>query len=180
MARRIKDAALDSRAAREKLKPRGEPYYRSVEKGVHLGYRRRSGSAGTWLVRKFTGTAYQADRLAIADDLSDPDGIAILDFWQAVDLVRKRMAEQGQAVIESVKRLTVADAMDRYIGRLESEGRSTHSVKDVRYRNRALIQPALGKIPVNELTTDKLRTGAMDWSKPRRDSAQKPARNKDT
>ena len=96
--------------------------------------------------------------LASADDLSDPDGIAILNFWQAVDAVRKRMAEQGQAAAESVKRLTVADAMDRYIGRLESEGRSLHSLADIRYRNNALIAPALGKFPVSELTTDKLRT----------------------
>jgi integrase len=158
MARRLRDSTLDSRAAREKFKPRGEPYYRSVEKGVHLGYRRRDGAAGTWLIRHFNGTGYQADRLGTADDLSDADGITVLDYWQAVTAVRTRMAQQGRAVVEGVKRLTVADAMDRYIGRLESEGRSTHSVKDVRYRNRALIEPALGKIPVNELTTDRLRT----------------------
>ncbi|HVQ82466.1 MAG TPA: site-specific integrase, partial [Pseudolabrys sp.] len=132
MARRLRDSTLDSRPARAKLKPRGEPYYRSVEKGVHLGYRRRSGSAGTWLVRRFNGTAYRAVGLGIADDLSDADGVTVLDYWQAIDAVRNRLAEQGRTATASVKRLTVADAMDRYIGRLETEGRSTHSVKDVR------------------------------------------------
>jgi integrase len=158
MARRLRDATLDSREARRKLTPRGEPFYRSVEKGVHLGYRRRSGAAGTWLIRHFNGTAYHADRLASADDLSDADGVTILSYWQAIDLVRKRMAEQGHAASESVKRLTVADAMDTYIGRLESEGRSSHSIRDVRYRDNALIRPVLGKLIVNELTADRLRT----------------------
>ena len=73
----------------------------------------------------FNGSAYRADRLGIADDLSDADGVTVLDYWQAVDAVRKRMAEQGRAVIESVRRLTVADAMDAYIVAFESEGRST-------------------------------------------------------
>jgi integrase len=89
----------------------------------------------------------------------------VLDYWQAIDAVRNRLAEQGRTATASVKRLTVADAMDRYIGRLETEGRSTHSVKDVRYRNSALIEPALGKILLNELTTDKLRNWRDDLVK---------------
>src|SRR5262249_56131044 len=72
MARRLRDATLDSREARRKLAPRGEPYYRSVERGVHLGYRRRANAAGTWLIRHFNGAAYRADRLPLADDLPDP------------------------------------------------------------------------------------------------------------
>jgi integrase len=122
-----------------------------------LGYRRRDGAAGTWLIRRFTGTAYQADRLASADDLSDADGVAILSYWQAIDAVRNRMAEQGHAAVESVRRLTVADAMDAYLPIIESEGRSAHTVRDAHYRDRALIRPALGKLIVTELTADRLR-----------------------
>ena len=157
MARRLRDATLDSRETRRRLTPRGEPYYRSVEKGVHLGYRRRANAAGTWLIRHFNGTGYDFDRLAGADDLSDADGVTVLSYWQAVDAVRKRMAEQGRAATESVRRLTVADAMDAYIGRLESEGRSAHTVRDARYRYTALIRPALGKLIIAELTPDRLR-----------------------
>ena len=40
MARRIADKNLDSKDARRKLQPRGKPYWRSVERGLHLGYRR--------------------------------------------------------------------------------------------------------------------------------------------
>ena len=98
-----------------------------------------------------------ADRLASADDLSNADGVTILNYWQAVDVVRKRMAEQGRAAVESVRRLTVADAMDAYLRMIESEGRSAHTIRDVHYRDRALIRPSLGKLIVNELTADRLR-----------------------
>ena len=165
MARRLRDATLDSREARRKLTPRGEPYYRSVEKGVHLGYRRRADAAGTWLIRHFNGAAYRADRLAAADDLSDADGATILTYWQAVDAVRKRLAEQGRAVSEGVKRLTVADALDSYISAIEAEGRAAHTLRDARYRDHALIRPTLGKLPVVGLTTDRLRRWRDDLAK---------------
>src|SRR5262249_11130748 len=49
MARRVHDKALDSRDARRRLKIRGKPYYRALERGLHLGYRRLGGGqAGTW------------------------------------------------------------------------------------------------------------------------------------
>jgi hypothetical protein len=41
MARKVKDKALDSREARSKLKVRGKSYWRTIERGLHLGYRRR-------------------------------------------------------------------------------------------------------------------------------------------
>jgi integrase len=165
MARRIRDASLDTRAARQKLKPRGEPYYRSIERGVHLGYRRRSNAAGTWLIRHYSGGAYRADRIGTADDLSDADGSGILDYWQAIDAVRKRMAEQGRAMAESIRRVTVADAMDAYLALIESEGRSAQTIRDARYRDRALIRPALGTLKVAELTTDRLRRWRDDLVK---------------
>ena len=68
------------------------------------------------------------------------------------------MAEQGRAVTESVRRLTVSDAMDSYLRLIESEGRSAHTIRDARYRDNALIRPVLGKLIVNELTADRLRT----------------------
>ena len=74
MARRLRDAVLNSREARRKLTPRGEPYFRCVEKGVHLGYRRRANAAGTWLIRHFNGTGCNFDRLASADDFQTPTG----------------------------------------------------------------------------------------------------------
>ena len=55
MARKVKDKELDSREARGKLKPRGKPYWRTIERGLHLGYRKLKGKAGTWCARHYIG-----------------------------------------------------------------------------------------------------------------------------
>jgi integrase len=165
MARRLKEATLDSRDARRKLKPRGEPYYRSVERGVHLGYRRRANAAGTWLLRHYSDGGYRADRLAVADDLSDADGALVLDYWQAVEAVRRRMAAHGRVLSEGVRQLTVADVMSEYLRFIEAEGHAAHSIRDTLARSNAHILPALGKLKVAELTSDRLRRWRDDLAK---------------
>src|ERR1700689_689369 len=83
MARTLRDASLDSRAARSRLNARGKPYYRAIEEGLHLGYRRprgRRGSpavAGKWVVRRYLEKerTYAVETIAAADDSSDADGI---------------------------------------------------------------------------------------------------------
>ena len=45
MARKVRDNALDTREARSKLKPQGKPYWRTIERGLHLGYRRLKGKS---------------------------------------------------------------------------------------------------------------------------------------
>jgi integrase len=110
------------------------------------------------LVRAFTGTAYRADRIGMADDLSDADGATVLSYWQAVEAVRKRLSNRGRAtIVESVCRYTVGDALDSYLHMMEGEGRSPHSINDARYRIRSLILPALGKLDIADLTTERLR-----------------------
>ena len=51
MARTVRDANLETRTARLRLRIRSEPYWRGLEKGFALGYRRR-GKGGTWLARR--------------------------------------------------------------------------------------------------------------------------------
>ena len=47
MARTVRDANLETRTARLRLPIRSEPYWRGLEKGFALGYRRR-GKGGTY------------------------------------------------------------------------------------------------------------------------------------
>jgi len=55
MARRVHDKTLDSRDARRRLKIRGKPYYRAIERRLHLATgasvtgRRERGSRATML-----------------------------------------------------------------------------------------------------------------------------------
>ncbi|HEY4408040.1 MAG TPA: site-specific integrase, partial [Xanthobacteraceae bacterium] len=79
MARTIRDANLESRTARSRLKARGKPYYRTIEPGLHLGYRKPISGSGKWVVRHYVGgQAYEVETIAPADDNADADGVAIL------------------------------------------------------------------------------------------------------
>jgi integrase len=149
MARRIQDKNLDSKDARRKLQPRGKPYWRSVERGLHLGYRRLREGAGPWIVRRYLGKQrYDEQSIGIADDLSNADGIKVLDYWQAVDHAR------GTDAKKAAKSYTVSDAVHAYLAYLTREKKSA---PHVRSRMQAHVLPELGHVEVNDLTADMLR-----------------------
>jgi hypothetical protein len=68
MARTVRDTNLETRSARLRLRIRAEPYWRGLEKGFFLGYRRRA-SGGTWLARRRrTNGGYAEHRISTTDD----------------------------------------------------------------------------------------------------------------
>ena len=150
MARTLKDNALDTRAARGRLKPRGKPYYRTIEEGLHLGYRRLKGrpgkpaGAGKWVLRHYLGgQAYVVETIGNADDYSDPDGVAILSFSEAQAKARERMVRRAHHAAGKRGPLTVKEAVEDYLDYLDSSRRSG---RDARYRAEAQIYPTLGDV----------------------------------
>src|SRR5437870_4370826 len=117
MARKVHDKALDSREARRRLKIRGKPYYRAIERGLHVGYRRLGdGQSGTWVARHYVGNQqYELSRIGTADDNSDADGVVVLDFWQAVEAARKAMVESAHQAHGKHGPYTVSQALDAYL-----------------------------------------------------------------
>jgi len=164
MARRVLDKSLDSREARRRLKIRGRPYYRVIERGLHLGYRRLGGGqAGTWVARFYIGEqSYEVQKIGIADDVSDADGVAVLDFWQAQDKARRAMVERAHRALGKHGPITIGDVMDEYLAYLDGHKKSG---SDARYRDSALIRPVLGDIEVNKLTADHLREWMMQMAR---------------
>ena len=76
MARTVRDTSLETRAARKRLGIRPEPHWRALDKGLHLGYRRR-GNGGSWTVRRRNEAGrYVEVKLGAADDIQDADAIA--------------------------------------------------------------------------------------------------------
>jgi hypothetical protein len=68
VARRVRDANLETREARGRLKPGGKPYWRSLERGLHLDYRRLRGKPRTWNVRHYLGDhRYEIKQIGIAE-----------------------------------------------------------------------------------------------------------------
>jgi integrase len=156
MARTIRDANLETRAARGRLAPRGKPYYRTIEEGLHLGYRkpRDRSLAGKWVARHYLGEqAYEVETIGAADDFSDADGIAILSYAQAQAAARGRMVSRTHAAAGKTGPLTVADAIEDYLVFLETNRKSA---ADSRARAKAHIIPALGETEVESLTTEQL------------------------
>jgi integrase len=173
MARAVKDSKLDSRNARDKLEPRPRPYYTTLIPGeLHLGYRIRRrkgrGAQGRWLVRRYMGKdalgvgRYQESDIGLADDFLDADGKAVFDFRQAQKRANewRRDNDGGQEV--QAGPLTVRDAVDRYLTKLDHEGKPT---ADVRLRAALHILPSLGSEVVENLTTDRLRRWLHDMAK---------------
>jgi integrase len=158
MPRKVRDANLETRTARHRLAVRHKPYFRLIEPGLHLGYRRLNGP-GTWLARRYvsdgryvTENLRTADgALVLADDYADSDGDRILNFAQAQQATRGPRAQQSSGAY------VVGDAVDDYLRFLANDGRASHSVRDTRHRVEAFIRPQLGSIKLSTLTTDRLR-----------------------
>ena len=157
MPRKVRDANLETRTARGRLRVAHKPYFRLIEPGLHLGYRRLANGPGTWIARRYSGEGtYTAENLrtpdgaiVLADDFADADGERVLSFAQAQQRVRGPRVAAGA--------YTVAAALDDYLRFLKSDGRSDHAIQDVRYRANALILPKLGTAKVAHLTSDRLR-----------------------
>ncbi len=159
MAKTVRDANLETRTARARLPARGKPYYRGVEPGLHLGYRRPTKGAGKWVARHYVGAReYQVETLATADDFSDADGVAVLSYRQALDLARSRMVSRAHAAAGKTGPVTVRDALEDYLEFLDSNRRSG---LDARHRAEAFIYPRLGAKEVDNLTSKEID----DWLK---------------
>jgi integrase len=165
MARTIKDASLDSRTARIRLTARGKPYFRQIEPGLHLGYRKPRGrkgkpaTSGQWVTRIYAGgQAYKVKKLGVADDLTDADGVAILNFAQAQNKARERFQNGARDEAGINGPLTVAEAIRDYLDDLEHRGKSAY---DAKCRADVFIIPKLGEIEVSKLTSKRLK----EWLK---------------
>jgi integrase len=162
MARTVRDANLETRTARARLKASGKPYYRAIDPGLHLGYRKGQ-AGGKWAMRWYVGEGdYKVETIGTADDSADADGVAILDFRQAQALVRERYVERvrtAQGLPAKDGPYTVRSCIDEYLRFLDGNRKSG---KDARWRAKALILPTLGEIVCVELTAAKLRRWLED------------------
>src|SRR4051812_925357 len=174
MARTVRDVALESRAARARLRSQGKPYYRTLEEGLHLGYRKPATGAGKWVIRHYTGRQnYTVETIEAADDLSDADGVAILNYRQAQARARERMVHRAHAAAGKHGPVTVRDIVEAYLEWLESNRKTA---VDARHRARAHIYPVLGDTEAALLTTDMVRKWHVGLAKGLPRARTKPGR----
>ena len=157
MPRQVRDANLETRAARGRLKVQHKPYYRLMEPGLHMGYRKLAAGPGMWVSRRYQGDGTYTvanlrtddGALVIADDFSDADGVTVMNFAQAQTAARGGRLAGGP--------YTVADAVADYLRFLESDGRSKQAIQDARYRIDAFIAPQLGTTKITALSAEHFR-----------------------
>ena len=95
MARTVQDTNLESLEARSQLAPRHKPYWHLLDQGCHLGYYKGE-ELRVWIARFPLGKGrFTEHRVGLADDFTDADGVAVMDFEQAQAAVRNWVAEQA-------------------------------------------------------------------------------------
>lgn len=157
MARTLRDANFETRTARDRLKISGKPYFRSIDAGLHLGYR-KGHAGGKWVVRWYVGSQnYRVETIGAADDRIDPDGAAVLSFAQAQTKARElyvlRKREQAGLPPRSGP-FTVKSCIDEYLAWMDANRKSA---ADARYRANALILPVLGEKDCSRLATSDIQ-----------------------
>jgi integrase len=159
MPRRARDERLDTRTARLALPVRREPYWRNIQEGRAIGYRRiAGGKAGTWIARFYDAQGERVRKyqsLGAADDLLDADGVTTLTFAEAQEAARgwfREITRAGGRVIEapSVKEV-MADYLRDYLAR---GGKAAGTLQNT---INAHILPALGDKKASELTHAAIR-----------------------
>lgn len=178
MARQTDDQQITTRAARERLALRPEPYWRSIGAGAAVGYR-RTPAGGFWLARLMIEGRYRKGALGRADDTIKPDGVAVLDFRQAetkarawAELQFKRAA--GLDIEPASGPYTVADAMRDYLDSYRQRGgKAAGRLQDVINGH---ILPTLGGVRLDRLTRQRVENWRSEVVKapPRLRTSRKP------
>jgi integrase len=129
---------LETATARRKLVVRKKPYWTTISRGIHLGYRRNQ-TAGTWSVRVADGGTEWIKRIAVADDLEAASPPAVLNYWQAIDAARALARRQPGEAIDESRPLTVSEALTLYERDLRARGGSPYNAEHPRIHLPAVI-----------------------------------------
>lgn len=152
---KVRDQKFDTATSRLKLSPRREPYWRAIEPGFALGYRRIAGKGGTWIARHYAPETRKLTYNAIgaADDYAPADGRGVLTFAQAQTEGRRWLVDLARAKaggVDPSKPYTVGNALDDYLSHYVTEGGRAETATRRVIDN--LIRPAVGSIPLAKLT----------------------------
>lgn len=122
---------------RDKLAPRRDPYWRRISKGCYLGFRKMTpGSDGTWIARFRDDVSNRQTFHALGDFSAVPAGERYDLAAAAAEEWFKHRRSGG-----SHEKSTVRDACERYIHRLEDDGR-TEAAIDAKGRFRRWVYPS--------------------------------------
>lgn len=150
-----KTATLETREGRAKLRARHEPYWRTVSRGLAIGYRKASAAAGTWYVREHRPSGYVKRTLALADDTGPADGSTVLAWPQ---VLRLALEAPPETIPSARGGLSVRELAEKYFEARKVASRSQHSATLDAGKVAAAVLPTFGDFQVQDLRTDALRS----------------------
>src|SRR6185312_8753298 len=167
MARTTQESNIQSPTARARLPMRTEPYYRSLQRGLAVGYR-RGVHGGSWLarLRDPRRDGYTEIKIGPADDQGEKT-VQGLSYDEAAVQARAIFAEEEarrtSAVQPAAKKKLVDDVLDLYLAgyidgaarRDRTPGRDLKNLKSILTVH---IRPALGNVRLDRLNSDILET----------------------
>lgn len=155
MPRQAKEANLSTREARGRLAIAHKPYFRSLDEGLHIGYR-KSNSGTAWLVRWYVGKGnYKTANLdARPDDVLTADGATVLKWSQAQAAARKffevkQREDVGLDAEQPTGPYTVKNALTDYMAAYRRKGGK--AVERTQWAIDALLLPSLGDVVLGVL-----------------------------
>ncbi|MES2716720.1 MAG: hypothetical protein V4795_13195 [Pseudomonadota bacterium] len=143
---------LDLVDARDRLKPRREPYWQRVEAGQFLGYRHMTReSAGSWLARSRDEETGKQRHLALGEFVELPPSRR---FDAAAKAAREWFAHLGKG--GTARAVTVKQACEDYVKHVR-DGRGDGPADDMEGRfERWVYSSPLAKIELAKLTRAKV------------------------
>lgn len=176
MPRQTDNQQITTRASRERLAIRHDPYWRGIDTGVALGYRKTK-TGGFWVARAMIEGSYRKGAIGRADDAIKPDGATVLDYRQAEAKAREWAAGQHRmaAGMEAEARVyTVADAMRGYLADFQLRRRK--SLAATKQAIEAHILPALGAVRLDRLSRQRIEKwrDALASAPPRLRTSREP------
>ena len=143
---------IDTKTARDNLKPSREPYWHRIKTGLHLGYRKPEAGDGTWIARRTEGTKKCYQALGHFVDTDRPKRTA---FAGASDAAQSWSAGADAGVEDYGT--TVENACRAYVERQRSE-RGAANADDAKGRFKRLVYgKTIGETRLDKLTTVKVR-----------------------
>lgn len=159
MPRASRDIKLETRTNRTKLKSNHEPYWVSIGKKLHLGYRKGT-SGGSWIARANIDGKYKKEKLGKADDFQDADNDTILDYFQAQAAARQfaehKTKEMAEGLVSTSRNsLTVADVIKHYLAWYKLNKKAYNYTEQT---TQLYIISELGNILIKNLTSRSIRS----------------------
>ena len=179
VARTVSSKELGSRTARRSI-PIGTVVWMPLSQGRALGYR-KGRRGGVWLARYKLEGFRKEEKLALADDILDPDGARVIEFAQAQEKARAWFLNAtALATGEHVTGrggYSVSQCCLDYLQHLERRGAPDY--RHSKYDLDAYVIPKLGALQVGKLPRPKLEQWRADIaSSPRRTNRKRQKENK--